>query len=83
MNTSNTISLNYGVGPKLNDSSQLVVDTSTIEPWFSPQLPLAITGSGTNAKLNLNIGWALKLDGSNLAVDADVLRFGSNDRGAT
>ena len=52
----NVVSLSYGAGLKLNESSQLVVDTSTIEPWFSPQLPLAITGSGTNAKLKLNIG---------------------------
>jgi hypothetical protein len=26
----------------------LCVDTSTIEPWFSPQLPLAITGTSTS-----------------------------------
>jgi hypothetical protein len=84
VDANNTVSLSYGAGLKLDSNNALAVDTSTIEPWFSPQMPLAITGSGAAAKLKLNIGWALKLDSNSyLAVDASVLGFSSGDGGTT
>jgi hypothetical protein len=84
VNSNHTVSLSLGLGLKVDSNNAFAVDTTTIEPRFSPQLPLALTGFGTaNAKLKLNTGWALKLDGNNLAVDASVLGFSSGDGGTT
>jgi hypothetical protein len=48
VDSKNTVSLSYGSGLKLDANNALAVDTTTIEPWFSPQLPLALTGTGAN-----------------------------------
>ena len=79
----NTVSLNYGAGLKLNESSQLVIDTSVVEPWCSPVMPLAITAAGgPSAKLRLNYGFGLKLDSNNyLSFDGSVLGLSNTGSG--
>ena len=55
INSSNSVSLSYGSGLKLN-GSQLVIDTSTIKPWFSPQLPLSRAQGRTLSWLSILAG---------------------------
>ena len=77
------VSPNYGAGLKLS-GNQLVVDTSAIEPYFAPVMPLSLSGSGTSTQLKLNYAFGLNLDSNNkLQIDTSVLGLNSSDRGTT
>ena len=81
--TGSVISFNYGAGLKMS-GNQLVVDTSTIEPYFSPVMPLSLSGIGSSTQLKLNYGFGLNLDSNNkLQIDTSVLGLNSSDGGST
>jgi hypothetical protein len=50
--SNNSVSLSYGSGLSLSNGT-LIVDTSTIEPYFAPRMPLSLSGTGTAKLLKL------------------------------